>query len=180
VIIGEHVKPERKLYTVSNLNTLWAMIDAYEKDLPFITKESKVTISSSIYPDKKFAGKVAYISDLIDEKLRTVKIRVEVDNAERLLKPNMYIQGIIENREDDQKMLSIPEEAIQNLDGEKIVFVLEKGDIFVVRHVKLGNKVGDHRIIAQGLKEGDRLVIKGAFHLKAEISKATFGHTHVH
>jgi cobalt-zinc-cadmium efflux system membrane fusion protein len=180
VVVGEHVDPTKILYTVSDLKTLWAVLDAYEKDLPLIDKNSKVIISASIYPEKNFLGKITYISDLIDEKLRTVKIRVEVDNADGFLKPNMYIQGTVENLREQRDILAIPEEAIQNLEGEKIVFVLEKGDIFAVRHIKLGNRVGDNRIIEQGLELGESIVVKGAFHLKAELGKATFGHTHVH
>jgi len=180
VVVGEHVDPTKILYTMSDLKTLWAILDAYEKDLPFIGRNSKVVISASIYPEKNFHGKITYISDLVDEKLRTVKIRVEVDNAEGFLKPNMYIQGIVDNPREQKDILAIPEEAIQNLEGEKIVFVFEEGDIFAVRHIKLGNRVGDNRIIEQGLEPGDNIVVKGAFLLKAELGKATFGHTHVH
>ncbi len=180
VVVGEHIEPERVLFTVSDLKNLWGILDAYEKDLPFVTKTSQVQILSSLYPDKKFAGKITYISDLIDEKLRTVKVRVEVKNEEGLLKPNMYIQGIIENISHQRDVLSIPEEAVQNLDGEKIVFILEKENIFSVRHVSLGDKIGLNRIITAGLQEGEKIVIKGAFHLKAELNKATFGDVHVH
>ena len=180
VVTGEHVEPNKILYTVSDLSTLWAILDVYEKDLPHINKNSHVTITTSIYPGSKFPGKITYISDLVDENLRTVKIRVEVDNKQGFLKPNMYIQGEIENRVEQKNILAISEDAIQNMDGEKIVFVLEEGDIFAARHVSLGYKVGNNRIITQGLSEGDRIVVQGAFYLKAEISKATFGHAHVH
>jgi len=178
VIVGEHIEPEKILFTVSDLNNLWAILDAYEKDLPFITETSKVQILSSLYPEKKFDGKITYISDLIDEKLRTAKVRVEMKNEEGLLKPNMYIQGIIENVSLQRDVLSIPEEAVQNLDGEKIVFIVEEEDVFSVRHVSLGAKIGLNRIVTAGLKEGEGIVIKGAFQLKAELNKATFGHVH--
>lgn len=92
----------------------------------------------------------------------------------------MYVQGEVENRLEQKDLLVVPEQAIQTLEGEKVVFVLEKGDIFAVRHVKLGYKVGDNRIITQGLSEGDLIVVRGAFYIKAEMSKATFGHAHVH
>ena len=180
VIKGEHVEPNKILYTVSDLSTLWAILDVYEKDLPYIRKDSQVTITTSIYPGSKFPGKITYISDLVDEKLRTIKIRVEVDNKQGFLKPNMYIQGKIENRLEKKDILAVPEEAIQNLEGEKVVFIREEGDIFAVRHVVVGYKIGNNRIITQGLSEGDRIVVRGAFYLKAEISKATFGHAHVH
>ncbi|NQT80973.1 MAG: efflux RND transporter periplasmic adaptor subunit [Candidatus Aminicenantes bacterium] len=180
VIVGEHVEPDKVLFTTSDLSTLWALLDVYEKDLPFFDKKSKVTIKSSLYPDKEFPGKITFISDLIDEKLRTIKIRVEVQNNKRLLKPNMYIQGIVENKVLDKKMLVIPEEAIQNLNGEKIVFILEEKDVFAVCHVELGAKIGNKRIIAKGLEEGQKFVLKGAFNLKSELTKATFGQSHVH
>ena len=180
VVTGEHVEPDKTLYTVSDLNILWAILDVYEKDLPHVRKDSHVIITSTIHPGVEFRGKITYISDLIDDKLRTVKIRVEVDNKQGLLKPNMYIQGTIENRAEQKDILAVPEEAILNLDGEKVVFILEEEDTFAVRHIILGNKIGNDRIITQGLSEGDRIVFRGAFYLKAELSKATFGHTHVH
>jgi len=141
VIVGEHVEPNKILFTASDLRTLWALLDAYEKDLPYISKDSQVTIHSSLYPDKEFTGKITYISNTIDEKLRTIKIRVEVKNDDGLLKPNMYIQGIVENKAVGQNLLAVPEEAVQTLNGEKIV---------------------------------------GAFSLKAELNKGTFGQAHVH
>ena len=180
VIVGEHIEPKKVLYTVSDLSTLWALLDAYEKDLAFIDKKSKVTIKSSIYPEKEFEGKIIYISDLIDEKLRTAKIRVEVENRDSLLKPNMYIQGIIENKSETQQSLAVPEEAVQNINGEKIVFILEEEGVFAVREVELGEKIGGQRIIAKGLKGGEKIVVKGAFNLKAELNKESFGQAHVH
>jgi len=180
VILGEHVAPEKTVFTVSNLNTLWALLDAYEKDLPFINKKSTVTIESPLYPGRTFKGKITYISDLIDEKLRTVKIRVAINNSEGLLKPNMYIQGIVENISEAKNTLVIPDEAVQNLEGEKVVFVLEEEDVFTVRHVSLGLKIGSLRVITEGLAATEKLAIKGAFYLKTELTKATFGHTHVH
>ncbi len=180
IIVGEHVEPNKILFTASDLNTLWALLDAYEKDLPFINTNSQVTILSSLYPDKEFPGQVTHISDTIDEKLRTVKIRVEVRNDKGKLKPNMYIQGIAKNRADGQKFLSVPELAVQTLNGEKIVFILEEKDVFAAQHVELGRKIGNRRIIASGLEEGQKIVILGAFKLKSEINKGTFGHAHVH
>ena len=180
VLLGEHVDPEKTVFMVSNLNTLWALLDAYEKDLPFISKNSTVFIESPLYPGKMFKGEITYISDLIDEQLRTVKIRVAINNSEGLLKPNMYIQGTVENASEANKTLVIPDEAVQNLEGEKVVFVLEEEDVFTVRHVSLGLKIGSLRIITEGLSATEKLAIKGAFYLKTELTKATFGSTHVH
>lgn len=180
VTVGEHIEPEKVLFTVSDLSTLWALLDAYEKDIPHITAKSSVTITSPLYPGQEFPGRITYISNTVDEQLRTVKIRAEVKNTEGLLKPNMYIQGIVENRLDEDMVLVVPETAVQNLNGEKIVFIQEGENIFTFRHVKIGEKIGDLRIITDGLNRYDDMVIKGAFTIKTEMTKGTFGHVHVH
>jgi len=141
----------------------------------------QVSIQTSLYPGRSFPAHITYVSNLLDEKLRTMKVRVEVENPEGLLKPNMYVQGVLESPiNDGEKVLAVPEEAVQILDGEKVVFVREAGDVFAVRHVQIGDKVGDHRIILSGLTEHEDVVLMGAFTLKTEISKGTFGHSHIH
>jgi cobalt-zinc-cadmium efflux system membrane fusion protein len=179
-IIGKNIEPDKVILTISDLGILWAELDAFEKDIPFLSEASRVVIQSSLYPEKEFPGKITHVHDVIDEKLRTVKVRVEVKNTDNLLKPNMFIQGLIENTESKRILLSVPEDAIQNLDGKKVVFVSEGEDIFVARQVVLGRQVGNSRIISKGLIIGDVLVTKGAFSLKSELTKATFGHSHVH
>jgi len=180
VVIGENVDAEKTLFQVSDLGTLWALLDAYEKDLPFLRENSPVTILSSLYPEKAFPGRTVVISDVIDEKLRTVQVRAEVNNAEGLLRPNMYIQGVLEGPVRWKEALSVPEDAVQNFEGEKIVFVLEEENVFAVRHIQEADRVGGRVIVAGGLEAGDRFVVKGAFYLKAELSKEKFGHAHVH
>jgi cobalt-zinc-cadmium efflux system membrane fusion protein len=179
-IIGAHIEPENILFTVSDLSTLWAILDAYEKDIPHIRKDSHVHILSPLYPEKKFPGKITYIGETIDPKLRTVKVRVELPNTEGLLKPNMYIQGILQNQTQSNNVLTVPEEAVQNMDGKKVVFVMESQGIFAARDVQIGNKIGFRRIITEGLKPEDYIVLEGAFTIKTELKKGTFAHQHVH
>ena len=179
-IIGSHIEPENILFTVSDLSTLWAILDAYEKDIPHISEESRVHILSPLYPDKKFPGKITYIGETIDPKLRTIKIRVLIPNNEGLLKPNMYIQGVLENHTQGRDVLTVPEEAIQNMDGKKVVFVMESRGVFAVRDVEIGNKIGYRRIIRAGLNPEDYIVLKGAFTIKTEFKKGSFTHQHVH
>ncbi len=180
VIKGEHVEPQKILFTASDLSTLWGLLDAYEKDLPLIKKDSTVRIKSSIYPEKEFPAQISYISDIIDDKLRTIKIRVIVENKEELLKPNMYIEGVLKSLDTSQEFIILPEDAIQNLNEEKIVFVHKEEALFAIRHVEVGERVGERRIILKGLEGGERVVIKGAFTLKSELTKETFAHAHPH
>jgi len=180
VILGEHVGPEKTLFTVSDLSSLWAIVDAYEKDLPSIHEKSGVKVLSPLYPGIDFPGRIDNIGSTVDPKLRTIKIRAEIDNRKRLLKPNMFIQAVIESPAGTGKDLAVPEEAVQVLNGEKIVFLLEGNDVFAVQHVQTGGKFGEMRAVTGGIRAGQIIVLKGAFNLKAELNKGTAGHVHVH
>jgi cobalt-zinc-cadmium efflux system membrane fusion protein len=187
VVVGEHVDPTRTLFTVSRLGTLWAQLDVYENDLTHVRNSSDVVIKSPLFPDVDFPGRIVYISDVVDETLRTVQTRVEVTNVDGLLKPNMYIQGIVQNRDDTETVIAIPDEAIVMLHGEPTVFVLgpqEPGEdhlVFLVQHVETGELIGSSRVVASGLQIGQDVVFTGAFTLKSEIDKSAGGHEgHVH
>jgi cobalt-zinc-cadmium efflux system membrane fusion protein len=175
VVVGEHVHPDKILLTVSDLGTVWATLDARETDLPFIRAGNKVGIRSTVYTDKAFQGRIDQIGDVVDEKLRTIKVRVEVQNAGLLLKPNMYIQGLIENVVANRQVLAVAEEAVQTIDGEPVVFVRESADVFSLRPVQVGERVGTNRAILKGLGGTETIVAAGAFTLKAELLKGTLG-----
>jgi membrane fusion protein, heavy metal efflux system len=175
VIAGEHVHPDKVLLTVSDLNTLWAVLDARETDLPYVHAGDKVTIRSTVYGDKAFDGRVQQVGDVVDEKLRTIKVRVEVPNGGLLLKPNMYIQGVIANAVAKRQVLAAPDDAVQTIDGESVVFVREAPDTFSLRPVQIGDRLGANRAILRGLEGNETIVVAGAFTLKAELLKGTFG-----
>jgi cobalt-zinc-cadmium efflux system membrane fusion protein len=191
VVTGEQVETDRTLFTVSDLGTLWAQLDAYETDLPFIGNDSEVVITSALYPDLEIPGRIANIGETVDEHLRTVPVRVELPNRKGILKPNMFIRGFIRNTDPTIQAIAVPEEAILLIDGESVVFVREEEDeeageedepheVYAVRHIQTGRKVGGMRIIAAGLARGEQIVLKGAFTLKAELMKGSAADTHVH
>ena len=98
VVTGEHVHPDKLLFTVSDLSTLWALLDAREQDLPGLSVGGRVQIATEVYGDRRFAGRSRRVGDVVDEKLRTIKVRVELPNPGLLLKPNMFVQGSLEAR----------------------------------------------------------------------------------
>jgi len=128
-----------------------------------------------VYGDKAFEGRIQQVGDVVDEKLRTIKVRVEVQNAALMLKPNMYIQGLVENAVAKQQLLAVPDEAVQTIDGEPVVFVREAGDVFSLRPVQPGERIGASRAILKGLDGSESVVVAGAFTLKAELLKGTLG-----
>ncbi len=174
VVIGEHVQPDKLLFTVSDLTTLWALLDAREQDLPLLSGATRIAIESQVYQGRSFEGRLARVGDVVDEKLRTIRVRVEVPNAGLLLKPNMYVQGVIQANGRARTALGVPEEAVQTIDGELSVFVVSPDRSFALRPVQVAELVGRSRIVSGGLDGTETVVTAGAFNLKAELLKSSF------
>jgi membrane fusion protein, heavy metal efflux system len=174
VVSGEHVHPDKLLFTVSDLSTVWALLDARERDLPDLSVGGRVEVTSEVYGGRRFTGTLSRIGDVVDEKLRTIKIRVDLPNPGLLLKPNMFVRGAVESRGGTHEVLAVPEEAILTIEGEPSVFVVTPAGGFAVRVIAVGERIGAGRAISGGLDGRETIVVAGAFNLKAELLKSSF------
>lgn len=170
-IVGELSDPSKSLYTVADLSSLWVLVDIHEKDLAKVRRGQAATVIVGAFPNQKFRGRITYLADLVDEATRTVKARVEVPNPGRKLKPEMFATVELALAADAPPVLAVPEEAVQELDGKKMIFVAEKDTEFEPRAVELGRASGGLVEVVSGLKEGERYAVKGAFTLKSELKK---------
>lgn len=178
-IVGELSDPSKSLYTVADLSSVWVLVDIHEKDLAKVRRGQAATVIVGAFPDQKFRGRITYLADLVDEATRTVKARVEVGNPGRKLKPEMFATVELAIAADSPTVLAVPEEAVQELDGKKLIFVAEKETEFEPRTVELGRASGGMVEVVSGLKEGERYAVKGAFTLKSELKKGELeGHEH--
>jgi membrane fusion protein, heavy metal efflux system len=173
VITGQHVMPDKALFTVSDLSTLWAVLDAREPDLPFLAAGRAVRVKTTVYADRIWEGRILHVGDVVDEKSRTVKVRVETPNEGFLLKPNMFIQGEVLGAAGTREVLTVPADAIQTVNGEPVVFVRVAPDRFAVRAIEPGDRSGDRRAVLRGLDGPEQVVVTGAFNLKAELLKSS-------
>jgi cobalt-zinc-cadmium efflux system membrane fusion protein len=178
-IVGELSDPTKSLYTVADLSNVWVMVDINEKDLAKVRKGQTAVVMVGAFPDLKLKGRITYIADQVNETTRTVKARIEVANPGRKLKPEMFATAELALNGDATSVLAVPEDAVQELDGKKLLFVAENGTEFERRQVELGRAAAGLVEITRGLKEGERYAIKGGFVLKSEAKKGELeGHNH--
>ncbi len=93
---GDYVKTGERIYTIADLNQVWLHLDAYESDLPWIRYGQDVTITTEAYPGEEFHGRIAFIQPVLDDKTRTVKVRVNIPNPTGKLKPQMFVHAKVQ------------------------------------------------------------------------------------
>jgi len=92
---GLYVNTGTPIYKVADLSHLWVKLDAYESDLPWIRYGQDVEFAAEAYPGEVFKGRISFIDPVLNEKTRTVKLRVNVDNAAGRLKPGMFVRASV-------------------------------------------------------------------------------------
>jgi Cu(I)/Ag(I) efflux system membrane fusion protein len=163
---GMKVMPDKELYTIADLSSVWVNVDVYESDIPYVRVGQQADITLSYSPGDSFRGRVAYIYPYLDEKTRTMKVRLEHGNPGYRLKPEMYVNAEIKIPGGAQ--LSIPEEAVLDSGIRKIVFVDKGNGHFEAKEVKLGAKMDGYYQLQSGLKEGEKIAASSAFLLDSE------------
>ena len=177
VVAGQRVEPVDKLFTLVDLSTVRAVASLPESDyaaLPDLTGASlRMTVAS--YPGRTFRAKVIYVAPEVDPTTRTVRLTAELANPDGNLKPGMFARVVLDSRK-SEPALTVPSAAVVDVDGKPGVFVpgLATGT-FTFRPITPGREVDGRRVVAEGLKEGDRVVTAGAFELKSEMVLQAMG-----
>lgn len=175
----EHIDQTTSMYTIADVSKLWANFDVYEKDIASVTLGQKVLVYPVSYPDKKFEGKIVFISPRVDESTYTVKIRVLVKNTDNLLKLGMFVRGEIVDQ-DKEKYLVVPSGSLQSVEGKQVVFVKNAAESFEAREVRIRSTHKGQVAISEGIKEGETVVTKGSFILKSKLLESEMEHGHSH
>ncbi len=183
---GEFIDPMKPLFTVINLDRLWLEAKVSEYDLERVVKAPAASFTLASYPKRRFeilgegGGKLVDVGSVVDPENRTLSVRYDVPNAERLLKVGMHADVAIETlRAEDT--LAIPDSALVDEDGKPVVYVLLDGEHFEKRDIELGIRDSGFVEIKSGLKAGERVVTKGAYAIRlASVSSVIPAHGHTH
>lgn len=165
VSLGQTVSTGEQLYDLLNADIVWILCDIYEKDLRQVQVGQSVEVVASALPDRVYKGEVAFVHNEVDEKTRTTKVRVVVDNSGEMLKQNMFVR--VQLGTGGSKQTLVPTAAIQTSGGQTIVFVEEIPGTYRRTVVQVAGTLGGKSIIKSGLEPGSKIVTDGAYQLLA-------------
>lgn len=170
---GQVVQPADVLYTVADLSRVWVLAQVPEADIARVRPGQKVHIelaSSDIAPVQ---GELSWVADTVNPETRTVTVRAEIANPQRLLKPAMLARMVIDPLPAER--LVVPASAVVREDNQDHVFVqvgAPADRVFRLTKVKLGLRVNGSQVVEDGLQPGMVVVTDGAFHLNNERKRA--------
>ncbi len=149
-----------RVFTISNVGTVWVWVNVYQSDLGHIRLGDPVTVETDAY-SRVFHGRISYIAPALDATTRTLKVRIVTDNPGGMLKKDMYVTAIVQAGK--TKSLTVPDSSVlRNDENEPFVYVVVGKNKFAQRLVTIGRSENGLTQILTGLKDGEKLVGNGA------------------
>lgn len=175
VTIGTVVNEATDLMSIANMETLWAIAEVPQHQAARVRPGQSVEFRVSAFGDNRFSGRIVHLGEILNPETRTVSVRCLVNNPRGTLRPEMFATITIDSgTQTDQKgSLAVPAEAVQDLRGAKMVFVVVRDGVFDKRTVEVGREQDGKVEILAGLKAGERIVSHGGFFIKSEMLKSS-------
>ncbi|KFI22823.1 efflux RND transporter periplasmic adaptor subunit [Nitrosococcus oceani] len=164
---GQYVTPQTELYTLADLCQVWVYVDIYEYELPWVKVGDKAEMRVVAVPGRVFHGTVAYIYPYLEEQTRTARLRLEFDNSDLALKPEMFANVTIHASRQVEAVV-VPEAAIVRSGAREQVFVVRGPGEFEPREVKVGISAEGFTEILAGLETGEKVVTSSQFLIDSE------------
>ena len=171
---GQVVVTGAEMFVVSDLGTVWVTASVNEMELPKVHRGARARVMAQGYPGVNFEGVVAMVGGELDPQTRTVPVRLQLPNPGTKLRPGMFVSATIDEPA-TRRAVFVPETALQDVNGLRVVFVTKDGANFEVRVVKTGTRAGGVAEVTEGLGAGERVVVDGAFMVKGALLKGSVG-----
>jgi Cu(I)/Ag(I) efflux system membrane fusion protein len=165
---GMRFMPGDVLFEIADLSSVWLIAEVSEQDIGLIQRGQQANLNIVAYPDKPFAGKVAFLYPTIDSDTRTAKVRIELANPDGLLKPAMFASVELASGHASGKVLAVPESAVLDSGARQAVLVRRGEGLFEPRTVRLGMRADGYIEVVEGIREGEQVVVRANFLIDAE------------
>jgi len=171
VNLGDYIRKGQPIYEIADLSKVWVLFDVYESDLPWIDEGDQVNFTVQSLPGEQFSGKITFLDPVLNPKTRVAKARVEMQNPNNKLKPEMFASGVVDaNLEYNEEALVIPKSAVMWTGERSVVYVKSssaQGVNFIMREVVLGPELGEGFVVEEGLEPGEEIAVSGTFSIDA-------------
>ena len=164
---GQFVTPGSELYTIADLSRVWVYVDIYEDEMPWVQQGDAALMQVTGVPGRTFRGRVSYIYPYLDAKTRTNKVRLEFDNTELLLKPDMFAHVTLQTSRQFDAVV-VPGEAIVRTGSREQVYIVKGDGKFEPREVSLGISAGGEVQVLEGVRPGEEVVSSAQFLIDSE------------
>ena len=168
---GEFIRENTQVATIVQMNPLKLKTAIQEKHASLIHPGQTVEFEVEAFLNRKFKGKVAYVSPAVDQTTRTFAVEAMVDNADRQLKPGFFAKGVVLTSV-DAKVIAVPEDAVSTLAGVSTVYVIENGKARQ-QQISLGAKQDKMYEVTTGLKGDEMLATANLNQLATGVSVTT-------
>ncbi len=153
---------QSNLFTIADLRYVWAVGNVAESDIPDVQPGYLAKVTTVSYPDKVYDGSISRIMSVIDSASKVMKVRIELNNPDYLLKPEMFANITVFYSEGGKTMPIIPSEAIVFDKNRNYVLVFHGKGKIETREVEVYHPVGGKSYIQSGLKPGEIIVCRNA------------------
>ncbi|HTA84706.1 MAG TPA: efflux RND transporter periplasmic adaptor subunit [Silvibacterium sp.] len=166
VSAGQLIQPgTTQCFMISDVSTVWVLVNVYQKDLPYVRVGDQVTIQTDTYPEV-FHGRIAYVAASLDPSTRTLQARIETNNPGEKLKKDMYVVATV-NAGAIQNAIALPDAAVlRDTENQPFVYAAASANQFGRRSVTLGESLNGKTEILSGLESGDQVVGNGSLFLQ--------------
>lgn len=152
-------------YIVSNIDTVWVLVNVYQKDLPYVRVGDPVTIQTDSYPDT-FQGRISYVAASLDPNTRTLQARIETNNPSHKLKKDMFVTASVDAGAIRNAIVVPDASVLRDNENAPFVYVEISPNQFGRRSVSLGESRQGQTQITSGLNPGDQIVGNGSLFLQ--------------
>lgn len=177
IAIGEAVREDANVFTLSDLSTVWAEMSVGASDLSKVRVGERVRVKADA-ADVVADGKIAFVGSLIGAQTRTAPARVELSNPKGAWRPGLFVTvEVLTNDNDKASAITVDANALQTVEDKTSVFTKVEGG-FVAKAVRVGRTDGQRVEILDGLKAGESYAADGSFVVKSEQGKSSATHAH--
>jgi membrane fusion protein, heavy metal efflux system len=176
-VVGQMLDPASPAFRIGNLSTVWLTVHAFERDAVRIQKGVAARLAFPALPGQDFRGTVAVVGRQVERESRTVPVRIDVRNEGNLLRPGMSASASLPVGGGGAPILTVPVAALQRVRNDWCVFLPhDDASTFEMRRIGRGRDLAGEVEVLSGLRTGERIVVDGAFLLKAQAEKGEGDH----